>query len=76
MSRNIDRMSKEDITLQLLRIASYLQTTYNLEAEHAANGWKSPAGAKALGRQEICATICDDLYITFGIEAGAVTKED
>ena len=71
-TRAIDNMSKEDIINQLLRMASYLRTTYELDAKEAGKETKTPHAARtqgaAIGRREMCARIGDDLAVTFGIE--------
>ena len=71
--RNIDTMSKEQIATELLRIASYCNETYRLNQAAAGKASKAPYGSRtqgeAIGRQDMCARICDDLYLTFGIAA-------
>lgn len=69
--RNIDTMSKEQIAAELARIASYCNETYRLNETPAGKLSKAPNGSRtqgeAIGRQDMCARICDDLYETFGI---------
>lgn len=64
-------MSKEDIVAHLVRVASYLNTTYGLDEKQAGKEAKTPFAAReqgvAIGRRDICARVCDDFAITFGI---------
>jgi len=68
--RAIDHMSKEDIVAHLVRMASYLSTTFRLNEAQASYGMKSPTGAMAQGRREVCASILDDFAVNFGIRDG------
>lgn len=69
--RNIDNMSREAIVAELTRIASYLNTTYNLNAHDAGKPAKAPQAlvekGMAIGRREMCASVADDIFITFGV---------
>jgi hypothetical protein len=69
MNGNINNMTKEAIVDQLKRLAYSLNDRYNRDREQAKYGFKSSAGAIAIGRQEVCASILDDFAITFGITA-------
>ena len=65
----IQGMTIEEIVAELERIATLLANRFALCAPVAARGMKVPSGAKALGEQDVCAMVVDDLKITFGIEA-------
>lgn len=69
MMGNINNMTKEAIVDQLKRLANALKGRYDRDREQAKHGFKSSAGAIAIGRQEVCASILDDFAITFGITA-------
>ena len=68
MARKIDSMSKEDVIVELVRIASRIKTEWDFDAGKANDGFKTPAGAQAIGRREICRCVLDDFAVTFGIE--------
>ena len=69
MGRKIDTMPYDQIVCQLARIAGWEKETYELNRWQAEVGFRSYAGATALGRREVCAWLLDDLRVTFGIEA-------
>ena len=68
MDRKIDTMPFDQIVCQLVRIAAWAKETYKLNHAQAMAGFKVRAGAVALGRREVCASLLDDLRCTFGIE--------
>lgn len=68
MDRKIDTMPYDQIVCQLVRIAAWAKETYKLNRMQAEVGFRSYAGATALGRREVCASLLDDLRGTYGIE--------
>lgn len=72
--KGIQGMTIAEIVTELERIASLLANRFALCAPVAARGMRVPSGANALGEQDVCAMVLDDLKITFGIEAAATVN--
>lgn len=66
----INTMTIEEIVTELKRISNLLARKYELCAPVAARGMRVPSGAKAIGEQDVCSMVVDDLAITFGIMSG------
>ena len=66
--RRIDTMPYDQIVCQLVRIAAWAKETYRLYHAQAMARFKVRADAVALGRREVCASLLNDLRVTFGIE--------